>query len=236
MSVQDVHIQTLQGIFLTSIEEEASIFDLKKKIEKENGIPVSSSLTYLSYEVTDDEALVKDFLAIGSNTFTILPPKVGEDASNQEKEVKTTNNWTDDTVYLVTGNRHSFQWLLIPPKSTMSFEAKSNKFGVVYGKEGSEGNRVFHLEAFTVTEPGTIKLEGGDGAKPKVFLVQDQITEQIKELHGVMKTYYEKMNRQESCFDKVAKVVKMFTSLATIGLFATEVADLVLAENQEPTS
>jgi len=171
MPVQEVYIQNELGISLFSVEEEASIFDLMKKIKKETEDSAPFSLKYLGYEITDDKALVKDFLLVGCNTFTQICRTKEEAASLNEKEIKTTKNQTDETAYLITGNRHSFQWLDVPPKSTMSFKLKSNKFGVVYKIEGTEGMRVFHLETFKVKEPGMIKLEGQAGEKAKVLYV-----------------------------------------------------------------
>jgi len=61
------------------------------------------------------------------------------------------------------------------------------------------------------------------------------LSNEQEELHGVMKTYLEKSNKQESGFDKVAKVLKLVTGVATIGILASEIISLVSADDSKPT-
>ena len=209
----DINIQSLSGIstitliklvivifsgdFIITISGGDTIGDLKKKIEEEEGLDQEGqSLYFKGFLIDEDSVSVSDLTKLGANTFSLTLPTL----SGQNQEISA-----DSQLHLVVGSRHDFETRLVPKNQTSTFKLVSQKFGIIYHKEGSEiGKRIFHANVFKIKEEGTIHVKtlvkDGGISSYKVTLQNSDGSEE--ELVGVLKSYDESKNKQEDNWNR----------------------------------
>merc|ERR1719427_983542 len=199
----DINIESLAGIsfilvsftfvlfsvnFVVSVDNSATILDLKKKIKETQGIdPERQTLYYKGYLINDDEVALTD---LGGNTLSLVLPTAGD-----VKEIRSDRQLT-----LVIGSKQDFGTLSMARNQTSRYKLSSKQFGIVHNTEGSEvGKRVYRVEVFKVKKEGFIDIktaENDDTVSYTVTLLSEEnLDEPGTELKGVIEIYDEAKQR-----------------------------------------
>jgi len=208
----DINIHALSGDFMITISGGDTIGDLKKKIEEEEGLDQEGqSLYFKGFLIDEDSVPVSDLTKLGANTFSLTLPTL----SGQNQEILA-----DSQLHLVVGSRHDFETLLVPKNRTSTFKLVSQKFGIIYHEEGSEGKRIFRAEVFKIKDKGTINVKTSD-RDDDILSYKVTLDGSEEELKGVLKSYEESKNKQEdnlSTAQKISKIVaNVGKGIAAIG-------------------
>eukprot|EP00092_Neocalanus_flemingeri_P015194 GFUD01016412.1.p1 GENE.GFUD01016412.1~~GFUD01016412.1.p1 ORF type:complete len:237 (+),score=49.72 GFUD01016412.1:81-791(+) len=219
--IMNVQVQLSAGNFSVSIKDSATVWDLKQKIEEEQGVgPERQSLYFNAYPIDSDNVSVKDLVSL-VGTFTLVLPT----AAKKRKIV------SDTEVFLIFGSRRDFKTLSLRKNKTDTITLSSSKFGVVYKTEGTDmEKKVYNAEVFEIKDKGIISVKTEDREGSLIFtvtLLDEKDPEKPgKVLEGILKSYDESKNTQETSMDKASKASKV---LANIGKFIGVIGGLVFA-------
>merc|ERR1712215_52394 len=190
----DVEVQTDSDNLNLKTNPTSTIRDLKELIEKELYIrPERQNIYLLGYKISDDGLLVENMLKyLGTDlppALTLVLPKAG----------KYHTFFSEREVFIITGNRRSFQSKVLrkQTKQTMKLNSplfsRTKQFAIAYRIEGDEpGKRIFHATSYcTNVRDGSIEIESTENPEDafRVHLVNaDGKTE---DLVGETKVYNE---------------------------------------------
>merc|ERR1711892_176071 len=119
--------------------------------EAKEAFPLDSQYLYHEgYWLSEDDAVLSEFLASGEELTLTLPY-----ASGGRRRFENGGN---EDIWLIQGNKRSFQRMLVPRRET-TIKLKSDRFGIVYFEEGEEiGKKRYHVERFMVGNAETDKV------------------------------------------------------------------------------
>jgi len=157
--------------FTINVKPSCTILELKEFIDEEIGVgPSRQKLFYFGYPLTEEDALIQDFLSI-SNTFTVVLP---EDGAKKDRTGKATEFISNKERFLITGGRLNFQAIRLQANEQEWIKLKSRRFGVARHVEGEEtGKRIFQMRVYQVKTEGRIDMRTENGEE-KVYLVIEE--------------------------------------------------------------
>merc|ERR1712215_666739 len=192
----DVEVQTDSDNLNLKTNPTSTIRDLKELIEKELYIrPERQNIYLLGYKISDDGLLVENMLKyLGTD----LPPAL---TLVLPKAAKYHTFFSEREVFIITGNRRSFQSKVLRKQTKQTMELNSSlvrrtqQFAIAYRIEGDEpGKRIFHATSYRSNfRDGSIEIEFTENSEDafhfRVHLVN--ANGETEDLVGETKVYNE---------------------------------------------
>lgn len=185
----DIIAESAGDEFQVSLDDLATIFDLKSELDKEHviGEPERQTVFYLGLPITDDSTLVQDLTKINGNRFHVNLPLAAADDLRPY----------DGQKFLILGKDTSFMAIDLTPKLSneqCELLLKQKKFGISYQVDGSEiGKRIFHVDVYEVAKlPSKTKTFNIEVDGDKVF--QSLPDGSKEQLLGTLHAYDESKN------------------------------------------
>lgn len=144
----DIIAESAGDEFQVSLDDKATILDLKTELDNEHviGEPERQTVFYLGLPIIDDSTLVRDLVAINGNRFHVNLPLA------DDKDLRPY----DGQKFLIIGKDSNFMAIDLTPKLTndqCELLLKQKKFAISYQVDGSEiGKRVFHVDVYEVAK------------------------------------------------------------------------------------